>query len=109
MFRQKPNREQNYQFIASVMREGNIDTIDKVRSHVANLKRKATRFSAIVLVVTVLLYLIFPKLIVIWFMLAFGALAWVWSSSFSTILLMKMYIERDLASTDSPSHSTEDK
>ncbi|MFT6790941.1 MAG: putative membrane protein YdbT with pleckstrin-like domain [Cellvibrionaceae bacterium] len=95
MFRQKPDPEQHYQLLANIMQKGKVDTADKARVHIRGMKKKATRFSAAVIAIAVVLYLIFPKFTFFWSILAVGAIAWAWASTYSTIRLMELYIKRE--------------
>ena len=83
MSRQRAKREQHYQFLVNIMRTGKVDSVDKVQAHIHGMKKKATRFSIVVVLLAILLFLIMPSLLGMWFMLSFGAIAWAWASTLS--------------------------
>lgn len=96
MFRQKSNKEKNYQFLANIMREGKVDTTEKALHHIHGLRKRSIQFTVIVLLIAMGLYSLLTEFMAFLCLMATGTIAWAWASTFSTVTLIKMYIEREL-------------
>ncbi len=95
MLPKKPSKEENYQYLAGILKTANVDSREKAQNHIKGLRDKALKFSLIPIAILVLGKLILPKLMPIWFMLGLFGLTWIWLSTFSTIQMIKRFIEKE--------------
>ena len=92
MMPQKPKKEEQYQYLVNIMKAGNVDTREKAEGHIRGLKQKAYKFSAIPLLIVAIGSVILPGYIAIWAILCLFGLAWIWSSTYATMQMMRRYI-----------------
>ena len=95
MLRQKPKKEEQYEYLVRILKAGNVDTREKAEGHIRGLKQKAYKFSAIPLLVFAIGSIILPTYIAIWVMLCLFGLAWIWSSTYATTQMMRKYIKKE--------------
>ncbi len=91
------DKEKHYQYLANIMKKGQVDTIEKAEQHIQGLKQKTIRFSLTVLAIAIVLYLFIPKYIFFILMLTLFGLAWAWSSTYTTQQMIRRYIKLELS------------
>ena len=96
MFPKKPDKEQHYQYLVTIMKEGNVDTTEKAETHIKGMKNKAMRFSLIVVAIAVILYLLFPLFAFFIALISVFSIAWAWASTLETQKMIREYIAREL-------------
>jgi surface polysaccharide O-acyltransferase-like enzyme len=62
MLPKKATNEENYQYLAGILKSVNVDTQEKAQEHIKGLRDKALKFSSIPLFVIIAGALFFPKL-----------------------------------------------
>lgn len=95
MLPKKSTNEENYQYLAGILKSGNVDTREKAQEHIKGLKDKAFKFSSIPVLVIIFGALLLPKFMPVWVMIFMFGLAWIWLSTYSTIQLMQRYIKKE--------------
>jgi len=95
MLPKKTTNEENYQYLAGILKAGNVDTQAKAQEHIKGLRDKACKFSSIPLFVIIVGILLLPKLTPVWVMVFLFGLAWIWLSTYSTIQLIQRYIQKE--------------
>jgi ABC-type transport system involved in cytochrome bd biosynthesis fused ATPase/permease subunit len=97
MFTSKLNKYQkNYDYLVNILKSSDIDTKEKVETHLKSVLSRAVKFSLIVIAVIALLCVLLPKYIPIWGILAVLILTWAWASALSARKIMKDYISKEL-------------
>jgi hypothetical protein len=96
MLRQKPTKEESYQYLVTIFKAGNVDTEEKALGHIDGLMKKSWRMSCIPVFVLLFGSALAPKFLFFWLLFFLMGLAWIWSSSFITIQMMKRYIKEEL-------------
>ncbi|MGH1486756.1 MAG: hypothetical protein ACRBCI_11090 [Cellvibrionaceae bacterium] len=101
MFASKLNKyEKNYDYLVTILKASEIDTKEKVETHLKGVMSKAFKFTVIVAAIIGTLCLTLPKYTPIWGILCILALAWGWTSAISARKIMKDYIRRELDSEE---------
>ena len=88
--------QKNYDYLVAVLKESQIDTVEKVNVHVNRAFIKVLWFSLFVLIVAAIFYWFNPAYYPIWGVMTILALAWGWASALSAIKIMRQYIKDEL-------------
>lgn len=95
MLAKKSTNEENYQYLARILKSADVDTREKAQEHIKGLRDKAIKFSSIPLLVIIIGVLFLPQFMPIWGMIVLFGLAWIWLSTYSTIQLIQRYIQKE--------------
>ncbi|MGH1438760.1 MAG: hypothetical protein ACRBBR_01510 [Cellvibrionaceae bacterium] len=95
MLPKKSTNEENYQYLASILKSADVDTREKAQGHIKGLRDKAIKFSSIPLLVIILGVIFLPQFMPVWVMIVLFGLAWIWLSTYSTIQLIQRYIQKE--------------
>ena len=96
MIPKKPDKQQHYHYLVEIMRAGKVDSKEKAENHIQGMKTKAMRFSLIIVVIAVLIYLIVPTFVFFIALISVFTLAWAWSSTYATQKMIRQYIAKEL-------------
>ncbi|MGH1484614.1 MAG: hypothetical protein ACRBCI_00255 [Cellvibrionaceae bacterium] len=96
MIPKKPDKQQHYQYLVEIMKEGNVDSKEKAEHHIKGMKSKAMRFSLIILVIATVIYLAFPAFVFFIALISVFTVAWAWSSTYATQKMIRQYISKEL-------------
>ncbi len=91
------DKEKHYQYLVTIMKKGQVDTLEKAEQHIQGLKQKTIRFSLVVLFIAIVLYLLIPKYTFFILMFTLFGLAWAWSSTYTTQQMIRRYIKIELS------------
>lgn len=95
MLPKKSTNEENYQYLANILKSADVDTREKAQGHIKGLRDKAIKFSSIPLLVIILGVIFLPQFMPVWVMIVLFGLAWIWLSTYSTIQLIQRYIQKE--------------
>ena len=96
MLPKKPDKQQHYQYLVEIMKEGGVDTAEKAETHIQGMKKKALHFSLIALSIAIIIYLFFPAFVFFIALITVFTIAWAWSSTLATQIMIRQYIKQDL-------------
>lgn len=103
MFPKKSNKkEESYLYLKRIFATGGVDTEEQVLEHIDGLMKKSYRVTSIPVLILVLGGIFAPTLLFFWLLFSLMGSAWIWSSTYMTIKLMKRYIE-ELKNPKAPS------
>lgn len=97
MFSSKAQKqEKDYQYLRQILKESDIDTVEKVKAHQSRIIKKGLYATAILLVVLAVFCLASPKYVPIWGIVGIMCFAWIWRSAFVAKNIMHRYIEEEV-------------
>lgn len=97
MFASKAQKdEKDYKYLSDILRESNMDTVEKIEVHLKKVMSRALYATIAMLLVIGSLCLISPKYSPIWGIVGVMCFAWIWRSAIVARRIMHRYIEEEI-------------
>ncbi len=108
MFASKAQKqEKDYRYLADILKASNMDTVEKIESHLKKVTARALYATIIMLTIIGLLCLFLPKYGPIWGIVGIMCFAWIWRSAFTARKIMHRYIREEINTPDKNPQNTD--
>lgn len=92
----KQKMEKDYRYLADILKSSNMDTEEKVLSHLKKVSSRAIKATILVALVIGSLCLLWEKYIPIWGITGIMCFAWIWRSALEARKIMHRYIDEEI-------------